>query len=240
MGSWGKTLAIAGVCAAIASGSSAAVVTLDSVVGVWQNTLLSNGAAANNEGTSEITWGSDLGDGLSGYEFNAVTGLPSVVGSPFDLGEFVHNNFPIGAPSLESADLSVSITGNIDGLAFALNPVFSFTHFETTNFPSGSCAAGGVEPCPDLVTLVNSQDLTEVVNTPDGPLTLTILGFDTGSGPFSSFLTLEDESNFATLRAEFLAPIPGTTVVPLPAAGWMLLAGVGGLAAFGRRRNKSL
>lgn len=33
-----------------------------------------------------------------------------------------------------------------------------------------------------------------------------------------------------------LPPPPNMTPVPLPAAGWMLIAGIGGLAAFGRRK----
>ena len=36
----------------------------------------------------------------------------------------------------------------------------------------------------------------------------------------------------------YLSEVPRNTgVVPLPAAGWMLIAGVGGLAAAGRRKK---
>jgi hypothetical protein len=60
------------------------------------------------------------------------------------------------------------------------------------------------------------------------------------SGSFNTSDLAQGFSNirlFGTQRLTNVPPPPPTNPVPLPAAGWMLLAGIGGLAAWGRRRR---
>ena len=237
-----KTIAAAAAVSVIATTSSAVTVDLTSVSGIWQNVVTAGGPAAG-VGTNVISWGPQATPaGPSSYEFDAVSVPQNDVSSPFSLGKFFHNNFPVFLGNeLLSADLKVSIGGTADGQAFNLNPVFSFTHFETPN-GGNPCGAGGGQPCPDLVTLVNSQDLSEVLTLGNGDeFTLTILGFDTGDdNPLTSFLTKENKSNMAKLIATFEVEPGGTGgQVPLPAAGWMLLAGIGALGAAKRRKKKA-
>jgi hypothetical protein len=51
----------------------------------------------------------------------------------------------------------------------------------------------------------------------------------------TEFVWRNDENSISTLYV--VAEIEGPAAVPLPAAGWMLLAGIGGLAALRRRRR---
>ncbi|AXI48380.1 hypothetical protein C1J03_21730 [Sulfitobacter sp. SK012] len=193
--------------------------------------------SATGENTDVLAWNGFSNPG-SNYTLNAASG-GSNLSSPFDLGEFVHNNFVINLNngSLLSADLAISIAGSVNGTAFSIDPTFSFTHIETPN-NANPCAQGGSAPCADLVTLVNAQDLSQVFDVDGQDFTLTVLGFDTGSGPFSSFLTSENQSNSATLSASF-SLAEEVPPVPLPAAGWMLMAGIGGIAATRRRKSKA-
>lgn len=54
---------------------------------------------------------------------------------------------------------------------------------------------------------------------------------------FSSIFGKSYKGDFNVLIKD--GPVPGMPPVPLPAAGWMLIAGIGGLAAMGRRRRKA-
>lgn len=238
--SWFKSIATASVLAVAATAANAVTVDLTGISGVWQNAVTAGDPVTSSAGGSIISWGPERNDLdlESSYEFNAASTPQNNVSSPFSLGEFVHNNWTISTANvLQSVDLAVNIQGNVDGQAFNLNPVFSFTHFETIN-AANPCAAGGSNPCPDLVTLVNSQDLSQSLTLADGSLiTLTILGFDTGSGPLSTFLTEESNSNSANLIGSFDVR-PGATI-PLPAAGWLLIGGLGVLGAVKRRSKKA-
>ncbi len=227
-----KLIAAAAIVAFSASTASAAVVTITSISGVWTNTLLDNGGTAAGEGTSSITWG--VGSNPSGYTFNAEP-APFVAGNPFTLGEFQHLNFPVSQPWLDQADLQVTIAGDIDGTAFNLNPTFTFDHTETPN-NANPCAEGGGNPCRDLVTLLNSQDLTQVVTVGGADFTLIIDGFENALGdPITSFYTQENQVNSAFLVARFEEPAP----VPLPAGAVLMLTALGGLGAARRFRRKA-
>lgn len=214
-----------------ASPGMAAVLNLTSISGVWQNTVTVGGGSASGEGTSAITFGNTSGT-PSGYTFNAAATPQNNVASPFSLGEFIHNNFVIFGGSLLSADLSVSVSGTLDGTAFSLNPVFSFSHNETNN--TAPCDPIGATICPDVVSIVNAQDLTEIVNVGGQNFTLTIEGFQVGGGIVTDFFTEENQSNSATLVASLSEPAP----VPLPAAGWLLLAAFGAPAAARKMRDR--
>lgn len=235
----------AALCASmitLAGAAEAVTVNVTSISGVWGDTEGTAVTAGNfsGDGGSTIEWGIPCCGNISGeqssYVFEAATTPILDAPSPFDLGTFTHNNFTIsvGGGSISSTRLFLSIAGEIDGVAFALNPVFDFDHFETPNGAT-PCAAGGSNPCPDLVTLLNNRDLSETIQVGSVEYTLTVLGFDTGAGPLSTFLTQEAASNSAVLRAAF-RQVP-VSEVPIPAAGWLLVAGLAGLAALRRTRG---
>ncbi|WP_210115066.1 THxN family PEP-CTERM protein [Roseovarius aestuariivivens] len=206
---------------------------IDSVTGVW--TAVS-GATVSGLGSNEIRWGTPTTTGgeQSGYRFDGAappTQGPYSEGQVFDLGSFTHFNFPIFAPSITFAELEVTTAGTVGGAAFSITSVFDFDHFETPNDGS-PCAAGGVQPCPDLVTPTLNIGASESVSVGGVDYFISVTGFDIGTG----FLTLEGQSNTAQLQGTFTARV---SAIPLPAAGWMLIAGLGGLAAMGRRRKKA-
>lgn len=225
---------MATACAALiasATLASAATVEISSITGSWQNTVTAGGGTANGEGTSSITFGSGTST-PSGYDF-AATATPFTAGNPFDLGVFTHNNFVIFGGALQSADLLVNVMGTIDGTAFSLAPIFSFIHDETPN--STPCDPVGSTICPDVVSIANAQDLSEVVTVGGEDFTVTIEGFSHDGSIVSAFTTEEGTANSATLVASITAPAP----VPLPAAGWALLMGVGALGAMRKRQKKA-
>ena len=60
----------------------------------------------------------------------------------------------------------------------------------------------------------------------------------TATSPFANLYTFNEKGRGdINIDLDYIPGSPG--VVPLPAAGWMLLAGLGGLVAAGRRRKKA-
>jgi len=202
----------------------------------------------------------------SEYEFDP-TGDPSPTGplfvaeadTPYSLGTFTHFNEPIwdSGGSLLTADLILHFAGTpIDpaaGGTQSFGAVFKFSHDETVNetdvFGNPDLDACDTPPqvsnvpCDDLVTLDPVGGVDEVVVVGDVEYTFTLLGFAENENgvpgdfnPFGSllFATTEGQANETDLWFSY-----SVNVVPLPAAGWLLLAGIGGLAAVGRRRKKA-
>jgi hypothetical protein len=235
--------AILGLSAGAAS-SAPVPLTISSVVSTWHNVVgganVDESLAGPTGGTASISWGFPLpGEEQSGYDFSGIypTG-PLDAPAIFDIGEFAHRNFTIATGGgIQSADLTVAISGDVGGVGFVLTPTYTFTHIETTNFPNGGvCVEGGVTPCPDLVSfaLASGEGSTNFVL--DGFVySVSILpGFLVGDEFVNSFLTLEDQVNTAILRGEFtVAPIP------VPAALPLLATAMAGLALINRRRNRS-
>lgn len=211
---------------------SAATFSVNDIAGIWQNSLMESGGSASGEGTESMRWGNPVGStGKSGYDFGAATTPLNVEANElFVLGTFNHLNFPVTGDFLDSADLEVSISGSVETVDFGFNSVFQFDHFETPNGASPCAVESTVQPCPDLVTLLNPQDLTQTVMVGDLEYTLEISGFVLDAGDPSSFLThfvtLEGENNQAYLVGRFSEPLP-ITPVPLPASAWLLLAAFG-------------
>jgi hypothetical protein len=93
---------------------NATTFTVTNVDGDWTNatadpvggviTITNSGAYG---GLSTARWGTDIGNGQSGYDFVSY-GTPFPVtsdGTPFAFGTFTHQNWPITAPSLTSINL---------------------------------------------------------------------------------------------------------------------------------------
>jgi hypothetical protein len=235
-------LVYSAAAALCASPALAVTVNIDSITAGWANAV-SEADVTTIDGTT-VSWGNpDDGGGLSDYVFTPTDPTPFQAENPFDLGVFTHENFPIRLPSLDSVDLVLSVAGTIDGVAFTLDPVFGFEHVETPN-DATPCAEGGDNPCPDLVRLGNVQDLSEVVTVDGQDYTIVIEGFvDVVTGELTeSYLTEENQNNNALLRARIDEPLPPPppppAPIPLPAAGWALLAGIGGLGLLRRRASR--
>ena len=228
------------------------VVKLTSAVGTWTSVNPANTTDLTGVGTSSVRWGSpQTSAGQSGYDF--ITGAPTSsynVETNFQLGEFVHVNRPLWdsgttPPSINSAKLRVDWTMDFDdgGTVYDLigHSVFDFTHFETPNdaSPCANPSADNSAGCADRVTL--SQNINESFSFEhlENTYFLSILGFQDADGnEFTEFWTKENAENSAFLRASFTTT-PNVAPIPLPAAAWMLIGGLGALGAVARRRKSA-
>lgn len=229
------------VVAGLAIPSAAAAVTVTSIEGTWQNA----NSRVKGVGTDKIRWGKSTGYGRSGYDFvSAPTNVATSPDTSFVLGSFKHLNFPVYGPFLESVDLVVSFT--VEGLNEAITSVFSFEHTETLNGAS-TCAYGtagvgvNVNGCADHVTASLNEDKSESFMLGGVEYLLDVTGFLHKGSLMNDFWTVENARNSAELVAEFRVlgtdePQELPSEVPLPASGLLLLAGVAGLMAKGRRR----
>ena len=208
--------------------ASAATVTVTEVTGTWGN---ATGATVSGDGTDTISWGESTGQGQSSYVF-AATGVPVVdPASPFQVGTFTHNNFPIFPPSITGAELTVSVAGNVDGNAFTLGGTYAFAHNETPN--TTPCFEGSVSVCDDIVTLVGATQFDGSVIVDGEEYFFELTGFEGGV----SFFTQEGQSNSAALFAGLTTNPVVVNPVPVPAGAVLLGTGI---AAFGvwSRKNK--
>jgi hypothetical protein len=209
-----------------------------------------------SDGGSALWWGStnlDWNDpnGLtpdeqlrqSGYSFQGVSGFTTTADA-FTFGRFTHRNGAVWSNSatLDSVNFNLSIQGKVEGQSFSVSKVFNILHNETIN-PALVCAAGGSQPCQDSVDFRSSLAESLIFLVGNMQYTLTLEGLVTGldGSIITSFFTPEYGQNSAMFRARLNAvPInPPPPVVPLPAAGWLLIAGVGGLVVASRRRRSA-
>lgn len=229
--------------AGAALASSIGDLTINSVTGVWSD-VTGNPTNFDNFG-DEIRWGTPATNaGRSRYIFAGATppaiGPLAPNGPTFDLGTFRHVNRPIFGNSITGAKLTVTFDvnyndGNPGGLDTQLESVFEFTHFETPN-NGNPCAAGGSQPCPDLVTAVINTALSDSIQIGDAKFFLTITGFKIGDDVLSQFLTLEDKDNLAVLQGRWTSEV---APIPLPMGAWFALTGLAGAVALRRRKAQT-
>ena len=155
-----------------------------------------------------ISWGT--GNNPSSYTWeNAGLMLNSptfevVVDTPFVLGEFTHNNFPISGTFLKSVDLFLNFSVGLNGSTTELKYVFNLTHDETPN-------SGPIEECPykpnsavcaDMVIIKDFMNSSFLIGEDDEyEYYFSLLGFSGDEGIKSSlrFLTQEGAINSAPL-----------------------------------------
>jgi hypothetical protein len=224
---------------------SAASVDLVSVSGIWTD---ANPAGVTGEGTNLIQWGTPSGQpDQSGYLFDgAGASMNLLSNTDFDLGTFTHQNNPINGVVLSDAELTVSIGLSIDsGATEFVTAVFDFEHLETPNLPSSSnpdpsqtCANGlpnatgiNINGCADRVTATQNAAFSQSFVVDGDTYTFDFSGFLFNGDLLDEFWTRETVDNSAVLRARFTS----VAAVPLPAAGLLMLAALGGLGLARRK-----
>lgn len=256
------TLAASALMAfSIQSASVAATLDVSDVSGTWTGLLSGNGQTPKNVvglNTNSVKWGevhetSRTGQ-QSGYSFVGEASGAIQSDTDFDLGTFTHNNFVINAgTSISGAGLGLVVNMIIGGVTRELTTAFNFRHDETLNYgeSNGLCKNGGsnysgknANGCADQVKILNNTDDQQAFEVNGFLYILEITGFIQNGEAFTEFWTTEDAANSASLRARFTTigpvdPVDPPAPVPLPAAGWMVLTGLGALAAVRARRRKS-
>lgn len=227
--------------------AQAASLTITDISGAWTGWSGGTAVSSSSSGsTAQLRWGTPT-SGQSGYDFTP-SGTPFAPSEDavFDLGRFTHNNFIIDANSaIDSATLDVSFTfylGDDPTNLITRTSQFEFDHWETTN-NANPCADGGsngsgvnVNGCADRVLPTTNPSTSETFTITENGVTETYVFDVTGFNIGSAFWTTEEMSNSATLQARWTSET-SIAPIPLPAAAWMLMAGVGSLVWTKRRRR---
>ncbi len=256
-GKFNTVLAAAAIALAGIGAANAATVEVSGVSGAWTALVPPTGPTrVNGIGTNVVQWGTPFGRNKkqSGYSFVGAAAGELQTDTDFDLGTFTHNNFVISkGTSITGAGLNIAINLMIGGVNRAVTTAFNFSHWETVNDGErdGRCADGGANRtgvnasgCADRVAILDNAASDQTFEIDGFLYILEITGFTRGGAFFTEFWTQENAANSAILRAKFTQVGPVDPIdpidpspVPLPAAGWLILTGLGALAATKARRK---
>ncbi|WP_120500694.1 choice-of-anchor K domain-containing protein [Roseovarius sp. EL26] len=230
-----KTLIVAAAFAAL-GGAAHAVTFTGTAEGSWGNIQGGGAIGVSNldgsGGSSDVTWGNPVGTTFSNrWRFDGVgadggAGWSTDNDDLFALGSFSYRNGSVNGHTFTGADLSVELT-----FTNPFNDVETFAFgFDVINTPN----TGGGNCCADTASITSGLSSTTFMYLGE-EYTLELFGFsqDGGTTVTSTFDSPEGSNARATLYGRIIQP----ATIPLPAAGWMLLAGLGGLAAMRRKKS---
>ncbi len=230
-------LATTAAAAFFATGAMASEVDITVIDAAWADPVPAANADIDNSDPDKVMvrWPTVESKNKSGYDFErAALPFSPDPSDPFSLGTFTHINFGIpDNTAITAVNLEFTFGGTAeDSPEVTFDAVFNFFHNETDN--NEPCPDDSVTVCDDVVTVSAVGGADEVVVVNGKKYTFTLLGFSKDGGfTFSNeFLSAEGGINQADLYARYtVAPIP------LPAAGWLLLGGLGVMGAVARRRK---
>ncbi len=273
-----KALAAGVALAAVslASTASAGVVTITNIQGAW-SVASPTGTISNGSPTSTVSWGTGTEGGgykKSSYAFTAAAAPYGEnlgngdAGTPFKIGTFQHNNWPVTGTTLQTVTLTVKAIVNIDGHDIGLQDfIYNFTHVETPNEGSGrwnSCQFGGTSGdsanpygCSDKV-VVNPISYNNTFTYGLDTYTLDIAGFLVGNTLKSDFITKEsavvsekcgkdkkgkwkycDVTHAFDNKADIMASVSMvSSAVPEPATWAMMIIGFGAVGTMVRTSRR--
>lgn len=250
-----QTFCAASALALAAGTADAATITVASVVGHWTGWTGGDASVNVTDGNpTMIRWGAmdtpTKKGAKSGYDFFGLMPPETVFehDQSIVVGEFAHLNYAIpDYAAIKQATLQVVFSFWLDGDSKdeaslrTITSTFMFDHAETPNQPASGICPNGIawgegindKGCADLVVAsTNPANSTQIVI--DGSeYRFDVTGFMIGDAPMEEFWTREGARNTAQLTARFTYVAP----IPLPAAGFLLLGGLGLLGALSRRRK---
>ena len=182
--------------------ASATTLTISNFTNEWKNMTLDNGSTVTPSGDT-ISWGT--GNVLSSYTWaNAGLNFEVTVDTPFKLGTFTHNNFPISGAALDTVDLLLNFSIGLNGDFINKSYTFNFTHDETDNvsWPNRCKYPNSETRCDDKVIISEFLNYEFVIGEDDNyTYYFSLLGFSKNGGYTSSldFLTNESANNSSSL-----------------------------------------
>jgi len=222
-----------------AAASAGQVISLKDIYDGWFNASPTGKIVNSNSTYDYVYWGkvcnlpqgctttAEIEDATfangSSYVWDSIaSGSPVTIDSPFIIGDFTHNNFPIYEPVLESVSLYLGFTVGNDALGYkALSYIIDFEHNETPNIADTTpCDYTSTIPCADSVKISNAPFNAEFYLGKDETTQyyFTLLGFSGmgASNAYMQYITQENKSNIVPLYAI----ISTKPVVPNDENGW--------------------